>query len=199
MARAGRSCSCMAGRWIATSRSSLREDLRDAPWLAADLSRPAGHGPVGGQGRASQPGRRAGGPAGLHRSGAARPVRARRHVGSAPIWRAPSPRAAGPRIAGLLLRVPCIFAEDARRTLPPFQALVREILMATLGPGAGCRRRPDPDAAYAEAVKHKDDRGGRSRPSRPRRRSPTRSAPIPGATAFPSIWSRWRRRSRSRR
>src|SRR4029450_5092461 len=28
------------------------------------------------------------------------------------------------RIAGLLLRVPCIFAEDARRTLPPFKALV---------------------------------------------------------------------------
>jgi pimeloyl-ACP methyl ester carboxylesterase len=30
-----------------------------------------------------------------------------------------------PRIAGLLLRVPCIVAEDARRTLPPFRPLVR--------------------------------------------------------------------------
>src|SRR5688572_19062972 len=30
------------------------------------------------------------------------------------------------RIAGLLLRVPCIFAEDARRTLPPFQAVVAD-------------------------------------------------------------------------
>jgi pimeloyl-ACP methyl ester carboxylesterase len=56
------------------------------------------------------------------------------------------------RIAGLLLRVPCIFAEDARRTLPPFQALVSD---------------PDDRAdlgglliqtpAYAQAVKHKDD------------------------------------------
>jgi pimeloyl-ACP methyl ester carboxylesterase len=56
------------------------------------------------------------------------------------------------RIEGLLLRVPCVFAEDARRTLPPFQALV-----------------VDPDdrpnlsgfliqtPAYAQALKHKDD------------------------------------------
>jgi len=29
------------------------------------------------------------------------------------------------RVAGLLLRVPCIVAEDARRTLPPFRPLVR--------------------------------------------------------------------------
>lgn len=37
------------------------------------------------------------------------------------------------RIAGLLLRVPCIFAEDARRALPPFQPLVRDdVLMASL-------------------------------------------------------------------
>ena len=37
------------------------------------------------------------------------------------------------RIAGLLLRVPAIFAEDARRTLPPFQPLVQDdALMATL-------------------------------------------------------------------
>ena len=56
------------------------------------------------------------------------------------------------RIAGLLLRVPCIFAEDARRTLPPFQALVAD---------------PDDRAdlsglliqtpAYALGLKHKDD------------------------------------------
>jgi pimeloyl-ACP methyl ester carboxylesterase len=56
------------------------------------------------------------------------------------------------RIAGLLLRVPCIFAEDARRTLPPFQALVAD---------------PDDRAelsglliqtpAYAQALKHKDE------------------------------------------
>jgi pimeloyl-ACP methyl ester carboxylesterase len=56
------------------------------------------------------------------------------------------------RIAGLLLRVPCIFAEDARRTLPPFQALVTDpegranladLLIQT----------PE----YAQALKHKDD------------------------------------------
>ena len=38
-----------------------------------------------------------------------------------------------PRIAGLLLRVPCIVAEDARRTLPAFRPLVRDdALMASL-------------------------------------------------------------------
>lgn len=56
------------------------------------------------------------------------------------------------RIAGLLLRVPCIFAEDARRTLPPFQALVLDpndradlsgLLIQT--------------PAYAQALKYKDD------------------------------------------
>ncbi|MBL6651650.1 MAG: alpha/beta hydrolase [Reyranella sp.] len=37
------------------------------------------------------------------------------------------------RVAGLLLRVPCIFAEDARRTLPPFRPLVQDdALMARL-------------------------------------------------------------------
>ena len=56
------------------------------------------------------------------------------------------------RIAGLLLRVPCIFAEDARRTLPPFQAVVTD-------PDG----RADLDGlliqtpAYAQALKHKDD------------------------------------------
>lgn len=30
-----------------------------------------------------------------------------------------------PQVAGLLLRLPCIVAEDARRTLPPFRPLVR--------------------------------------------------------------------------
>ncbi|SEO67090.1 Pimeloyl-ACP methyl ester carboxylesterase [Rhodospirillales bacterium URHD0017] len=56
------------------------------------------------------------------------------------------------RIAGLLLRVPCIFAEDARRDLPPFQALVTD-------PDG----RADLDGlliqtpAYAQALKHKDD------------------------------------------
>ena len=80
-----------------------------------------------------EPGRRAGGPAGLHRSGAAGgPVRARRHV--ARRLSGARHRGAPPvRIAGLLLRVPCIFAEDARRTLPPFQPLVADdALMASL-------------------------------------------------------------------
>jgi pimeloyl-ACP methyl ester carboxylesterase len=37
------------------------------------------------------------------------------------------------RIAGLLLRVPCIFAEDARRALPPYRPLVQDdAVMATL-------------------------------------------------------------------
>ena len=36
------------------------------------------------------------------------------------------------RVVGLLLRVPCIVAEDARRTLPPFRPLVRnDALMAS--------------------------------------------------------------------
>ena len=38
------------------------------------------------------------------------------------------------RIAGLLLRVPCIVAQDARRTLPAFRPLVRnDALIASLG------------------------------------------------------------------
>jgi pimeloyl-ACP methyl ester carboxylesterase len=64
------------------------------------------------------------------------------------------------RIAGLLLRVPCIFAEDARRTLPPFQALVADdAFMASLDAddraylGDLLIQTP----AYAESLKHKRD------------------------------------------
>ncbi|HYI06336.1 MAG TPA: alpha/beta hydrolase [Reyranella sp.] len=64
------------------------------------------------------------------------------------------------RIAGLLLRVPCIFAEDARRTLPPFQAVVADdAFMASLDAddraylGDLLIQTP----AYAEALKHKRD------------------------------------------
>jgi pimeloyl-ACP methyl ester carboxylesterase len=63
-------------------------------------------------------------------------------------------------IAGLLLRVPCIFAEDARRTLPPFEALVAdEAFMASLDAddraylGDLLIQTP----AYAESLKHKGD------------------------------------------
>lgn len=60
----------------------------------------------------------------------------------------------------VLLRVPCIFAEDARRTLPPFQALVADdAFMASLD---GDDRAYLGDLliqtpAYAEALKHKRD------------------------------------------
>ncbi len=64
------------------------------------------------------------------------------------------------RIAGLLLRVPCIFAEDARRTLPPFQAVVADdAFMAALDAddraylGDLLIQTP----AYAEALKRKRD------------------------------------------
>jgi pimeloyl-ACP methyl ester carboxylesterase len=64
------------------------------------------------------------------------------------------------RIAGLLLRVPCIFAEDARRTLPPFQALVADdAFMASLDAddraylGDLLIQTP----AYAQSLKHKRD------------------------------------------
>jgi pimeloyl-ACP methyl ester carboxylesterase len=65
-----------------------------------------------------------------------------------------------PRICGLLLRVPCIFAEDARRTLPRFQALVaNEGFMASLDAddrtNLGDLLIQTP--AYAEALKHKRD------------------------------------------
>lgn len=64
------------------------------------------------------------------------------------------------RITGLLLRVPCIFAEDARRTLPPFRALVADdAFMATLDAddrtSLGDLLIQTP--AYAEALKHKRD------------------------------------------
>ena len=62
------------------------------------------------------------------------------------------------RIAGLLLRVPCIFAEDARRTLPPFEAVVEDdAYMATLddaertAAGAVLIQTP----AYVAALKEK--------------------------------------------
>jgi pimeloyl-ACP methyl ester carboxylesterase len=64
------------------------------------------------------------------------------------------------RIAGLLLRVPCIFAEDARRTLPPVQAVVADdAFMASLDAddrtylGDLLIQTP----AYAEALKRKRD------------------------------------------
>lgn len=64
------------------------------------------------------------------------------------------------RIAGLLLRVPCIFAEDARRTLPPFQDVVADdAFMASLDAddraylGDLLIQTP----AYAEALKRKRD------------------------------------------
>ena len=65
-----------------------------------------------------------------------------------------------PRIAGLLLRVPCIFAEDARRTLPPFRALVAdEGFMASLDAddraNLGDLLIQTPD--YARALKQKRD------------------------------------------
>jgi len=65
-----------------------------------------------------------------------------------------------PRIAGLLLRVPCIFAEDARRTLPPFQAVVAdEGFMASLDAddraNLGDLLIQTPD--YARALRHKRD------------------------------------------
>lgn len=64
------------------------------------------------------------------------------------------------RITGLLLRVPCIFAEDARRTLPPFRALVADdAFMATLDAddrtSLGDLLIQTP--SYAEALKHKRD------------------------------------------
>ncbi|GEP60984.1 alpha/beta fold hydrolase [Reyranella soli] len=64
------------------------------------------------------------------------------------------------RIAGLLLRVPCIFAEDARRALPPFQALVADdAFMASLDAddrtNLGDLLIQTP--AYAESLKHKRD------------------------------------------
>jgi len=64
------------------------------------------------------------------------------------------------RIAGLLLRVPCIFAEDARRTLPPFKALVADdAFMASLDAddrtNLGDLLIQTP--AYAESLKHKRD------------------------------------------
>jgi pimeloyl-ACP methyl ester carboxylesterase len=65
-----------------------------------------------------------------------------------------------PRIAGLLLRVPCIFAEDARRTLPAFQALVAdEAFMASLDADdrASLGDLLIQTPAYAQALKHKRD------------------------------------------
>jgi pimeloyl-ACP methyl ester carboxylesterase len=62
------------------------------------------------------------------------------------------------RIAGLLLRVPCIFAEDARRTLPPFQALVTDdAFMASLAADdrASLGDLLIQTPAYAQALKHK--------------------------------------------
>jgi pimeloyl-ACP methyl ester carboxylesterase len=64
------------------------------------------------------------------------------------------------RIAGLLLRVPCIFAEDARRTLPPLQAVVADdAFMASLDAAdrayLGDLLIQTP--AYAEALKRKRD------------------------------------------
>lgn len=63
------------------------------------------------------------------------------------------------RIAGLLLRVPCIVAEDARRTLPPFRPLVRDdALMASLDSeeqatlGTALVQTP----AYLEALRQKN-------------------------------------------
>ena len=64
------------------------------------------------------------------------------------------------RIAGLLLRVPCIFAEDARRTLPPFQALVaNDAFMASLDADdrANLGDLLIQTPAYVEALKHKRD------------------------------------------
>jgi pimeloyl-ACP methyl ester carboxylesterase len=64
------------------------------------------------------------------------------------------------RIAGLLLRVPCIFAEDARRTLPPFQALVTDdAFMASLDADdrAYLGDLLIQTSAYAESLKHKRD------------------------------------------
>lgn len=64
------------------------------------------------------------------------------------------------RIAGLLLRVPCIFAEDARRTLPPFQALVADdAFMASLSADdrANLGDLLIQTPAYAQSLKHKRD------------------------------------------
>jgi pimeloyl-ACP methyl ester carboxylesterase len=64
------------------------------------------------------------------------------------------------RIAGLLLRVPCIFAEDARRTLPPFQAVVADdAFMASLDADDRAYRGDllIQTPAYAEALKLKRD------------------------------------------
>lgn len=64
------------------------------------------------------------------------------------------------RIAGLLLRVPCIFAEDARRTLPPFQALVaNDAFMASLDADdrANLGDLLIQTPAYTQALKHKRD------------------------------------------
>jgi pimeloyl-ACP methyl ester carboxylesterase len=62
------------------------------------------------------------------------------------------------RIAGLLLRMPCIFAEDALRTLPPFQALVENAAyMVTLDSDdrANLGDLLIQTPAYAQALKHK--------------------------------------------
>jgi pimeloyl-ACP methyl ester carboxylesterase len=64
------------------------------------------------------------------------------------------------RIGGLMLRVPCIFAEDARRTLPPFEALVAdEAFMAALDADdrANLGDLLIQTPAYAESLKHKRD------------------------------------------
>ena len=106
------------------------------------------------------------------------------------------------RIAGLLLRVPCIFAEDARRTVPSFRALVRTTAsMASLDEEdrANARRPPDPDARLRRSVEAKRDAAGPAGHrghGADRQRDPRRSQAL---RASPSIWPRWRRPSTSPR
>ena len=145
-----------------------------APRLAADLSRPAGHGPVGGQGRASKPGRRAGGLLAfidrvLPTGGSCSPAR---RLG-AYLARAVAARRRS-RIAGLLLRVPASSRRTARRTLPSFQAVVARRCLRWRRSTTKSGRpwaTPGPDAGLIEAFKQSATRWS-SRPSRPLRRSP---------------------------
>ena len=179
----------------------LREDLRDSPWLAADLSRPARHGPVGSQGRARRPGRCAGGRAGLHRPGAARPVRARRHIGrrlSGARRRRPSP-VPDRRPAAARARHHCGHRSSHIAVVPAAGAGRCTDGRARRRGAGGRRRRSGPEARLHRGVGPKAARARRAGHPRPLRRSRSKSAPIPNATVSPSIWPKWRRASRSRR
>jgi pimeloyl-ACP methyl ester carboxylesterase len=105
------------------------------------------------------------------------------------------------RVKGLLLRVPCIHAEDARRTLPAFRPLVRDDeLMGTLDTeeraalGNVLVQTPD----YIDALRQRI-RSLIQPAIQATAPIANESAPIPNATHFPSTWPRWKNPSRSPR